>query len=308
MPVPSSIRSVCSAARARGRKGSWPSRRSRARRSPRPRPAGRGHPGSGRIRCPVDVHGHTVAPAPSGRSPRGVARWGRVRMPLQVADHGIPVGARSIPTVGSTARWAATDPSCRHPLRRIPDLVARSSDAAAMLPPPDRPRPDVGLRDARPVPRDRRGAPRYGRLLDRAAERGLLDPAEYEVRLRELAEATSIDADGGIVTELPVLVTVPAPPAGRRRRSARCPVRRSAGRRAPCRSVRRSARSVEDAFGLSPSVRAGPARGSSLPLVVAILWWPWCSSPSTPSTWCTCTARPGRHWRPRGRWSVALRL
>lgn len=45
----------------------------------------------------------------------------------------------------------------------------------------------------------------YGRLLDRAAERGLLTSAEYQVRLRLLAEATTDDEMRQIVTELPVL-------------------------------------------------------------------------------------------------------
>ncbi len=44
---------------------------------------------------------------------------------------------------------------------------------------------------------------RYGALLDRAAERGLLTPVEYEVRLAALAEATSVDELQTIVTELP---------------------------------------------------------------------------------------------------------
>ncbi len=61
---------------------------------------------------------------------------------------------------------------------------------------------------------------RYGLLLDRAAERGLLPPAEYEIRLRELAEATSTARMLEIVTELPAF-TLPAPTATRSPRSAR---------------------------------------------------------------------------------------
>jgi hypothetical protein len=49
---------------------------------------------------------------------------------------------------------------------------------------------------------------RYGLLLDRAAERGLLDTAEYQHRLGDLASATTIDQMNEIVTELPVF----APP------------------------------------------------------------------------------------------------
>ncbi|HEX7444287.1 MAG TPA: DUF1707 domain-containing protein [Acidimicrobiales bacterium] len=44
---------------------------------------------------------------------------------------------------------------------------------------------------------------RYGVLLDHAAERGLLSPAEYQVRLVELAEASSVEQLQRIVTELP---------------------------------------------------------------------------------------------------------
>jgi len=44
---------------------------------------------------------------------------------------------------------------------------------------------------------------RYGVLLDHAAERGLLSPADYRLRLAELAEATSMEELQRIVTELP---------------------------------------------------------------------------------------------------------
>jgi hypothetical protein len=59
---------------------------------------------------------------------------------------------------------------------------------------------------------------RYGLLLDRAAERGLLDTAEYEHRLGEMASATTIDEMKSIVTELPVFT---APRATTRRTSSR---------------------------------------------------------------------------------------
>jgi hypothetical protein len=45
---------------------------------------------------------------------------------------------------------------------------------------------------------------RYGLLLDSAAQRGLLSPFDYEIRLRDLASATTIDQMNDIVTELPV--------------------------------------------------------------------------------------------------------
>ncbi len=57
---------------------------------------------------------------------------------------------------------------------------------------------------------------RYGVLLDRAAERGLLAPYDYEVRLRELAEAITFDEMRLIVTELPVF-TAPLPTTGSKR-------------------------------------------------------------------------------------------
>ena len=58
---------------------------------------------------------------------------------------------------------------------------------------------------------------RYGALLDRAAERGLLTPVEYEVRLAALAEATSVDELQTIVTELPAFggTTAATPGTGR---------------------------------------------------------------------------------------------
>ncbi len=56
----------------------------------------------------------------------------------------------------------------------------------------------------------------FGLLLDRAAERGLLSQSEYQLRLGELAEATSRDEMRRIVTELPAFVT-PAPMARSRR-------------------------------------------------------------------------------------------
>jgi hypothetical protein len=59
---------------------------------------------------------------------------------------------------------------------------------------------------------------RYGLLLDRAAERGLLDTAEYQHRLGDLASATTIDQMQTIVTELPVFTT---PGATTRRPSSR---------------------------------------------------------------------------------------
>jgi hypothetical protein len=48
---------------------------------------------------------------------------------------------------------------------------------------------------------------RFGVLLDHAAERGLLSSAEYQVRLSDLADATSVDEMQRIVTDLPAFGT-----------------------------------------------------------------------------------------------------
>ena len=61
---------------------------------------------------------------------------------------------------------------------------------------------------------------RYGVLLDRAAERGLLDPYDYEMRLGELASATSIDEMNRIVSELPAFTATPAARGPRRKTSS----------------------------------------------------------------------------------------
>jgi hypothetical protein len=60
---------------------------------------------------------------------------------------------------------------------------------------------------------------RYGHLLDSAAERGLLDPADYEIRLGELAKATTTAQMVEIVAELPAFaprLDGPVPPRSRR--------------------------------------------------------------------------------------------
>ncbi len=64
---------------------------------------------------------------------------------------------------------------------------------------------------------------RYGVLLDRALDRGLLTPSDYQVRLAELAEATSIEQMHRIVTELPVFAAPPAKTQGGSRRQVRVP-------------------------------------------------------------------------------------
>lgn len=69
---------------------------------------------------------------------------------------------------------------------------------------------------------------RYGMLLDRAAERGLLTPQEYGFRLGELASATTVDRMRQLVTELPVLVDPVVKPTRRLRKA-----RPAAGTTAP---------------------------------------------------------------------------
>ena len=61
---------------------------------------------------------------------------------------------------------------------------------------------------------------RFGMLLDRAAERGLLGNYDYEVRLGELAAATSIEQMRQIVTDLPVFNAPPAASSSGRARSS----------------------------------------------------------------------------------------
>ena len=90
----------------------------------------------------------------------------------------------------------------------IPEL-AGYGDAAVSPPRTGRPVDDgatgaagrPGGEDGGPVTDDHRN--RFGLLLDRAAESGLLTSYEYEVRLRELASATTIEEMKRIVTELP---------------------------------------------------------------------------------------------------------
>jgi hypothetical protein len=52
---------------------------------------------------------------------------------------------------------------------------------------------------------------RFGLLLDRAAERGLLSTHEYELRLGDLAAADTLDEMARIVSELPVFAGLGRP-------------------------------------------------------------------------------------------------
>jgi hypothetical protein len=61
---------------------------------------------------------------------------------------------------------------------------------------------------------------RYGLLLDSAAERGLLNPADYEIRLGELARATTTAQMVELVAELPAFAPSTVAPAPTRSRRA----------------------------------------------------------------------------------------
>jgi hypothetical protein len=97
----------------------------------------------------------------------------------------------------------------------------------------EHPGPTAPVDDESPVTDEDRN--HYGLLLDRAAERGLLGPSDYEVRLRDLAAASTIDQMNRIVTELPAFAAAP-PTGSARARASRTPATRGA---ADLRSARR---------------------------------------------------------------------
>jgi hypothetical protein len=111
----------------------------------------------------------------------------------------------------------------------VPDLVGMQEAArtvAAFADSVDRSLAvGVGVEQSAEVTDDDRT--RYGVLLDRAAERGLLSTDEYEVRLRELAGATSLERMREIVTELPIFAStgtaMTAKKSSKTRRSATPP-------------------------------------------------------------------------------------
>ncbi len=121
---------------------------------------------------------------------------------------------------------SADPPPTKKPPIPVPDLyvvdfssLLRSFDNVDEPPAPldgqSCPPPSGGISDE-----ERTG---YGLLLDRAAERGLLDSTEYQHRLEELAAATTVEEMNRIVTELPVLTSprTSTPPATRPRRPSR---------------------------------------------------------------------------------------
>lgn len=124
--------------------------------------------------------------------------------PRPVPDFGIPDSFGQVPaaTVGPAAPSAPVAPSAP---AAFPS-PGQPPGAATGPPPPAPPAPPAPP-TAGPVTDEDRQA--YGRLLDSAFERGLLGSYDYEVRLRELSEATSVEEMKKIVTELPVF-TLPA--------------------------------------------------------------------------------------------------
>jgi hypothetical protein len=110
------------------------------------------------------------------------------------------------------AAFAAAGPAAPDPTASPPTASPTASPDVA--PPPTEP---VGPDPTAVSDEDRT---RYGLLLDRAAERGLLSTGEYEVRLGELATATSVEELRRIVTDLPALTAPSVPTSPRRGRRA----------------------------------------------------------------------------------------
>lgn len=111
------------------------------------------------------------------------------------------------------------DPAEHDPLP-VPELGATDDVTQALVgfgSPVNGMRPAVV--GAGPAPVSDADRTRFGVLLDHAAERGLLSSYDYEVRLGELAEATSIDRMRQIVTELPAFTATPAATPTRSRRT-----------------------------------------------------------------------------------------
>ena len=223
MPVPSWMRSVCSAARANGRKGSWstsadhspsyPTRSASSADSTTPL-------GSNPI-PPSTSHGQRY---PGRRRPQGGNGAGllRCRLPWPtisgVTDDATDGRPWPIDPLGSEPDrgGAGSRPGQRgRSVQVLADFVASANRRIG------RPRPSGAATTSpgRPEARDDEDRNRFGTLLDHADERGLLSVSEYEIRLGELAAATSIDEMREIVTELPAFTPMPSMPA-RSKRSA----------------------------------------------------------------------------------------
>jgi hypothetical protein len=111
------------------------------------------------------------------------------------------------------AAFAAAGPPAADPTATPPTATPPTAG-------PDPAAPPVVPVDPDPSPVSDEDRTRYGLLLDRAAERGLLSTGEYELRLGELATATSVEELRRIVTDLPALTAPPAPASARRGRRA----------------------------------------------------------------------------------------
>jgi hypothetical protein len=112
----------------------------------------------------------------------------------EVSPVPVPELARAVDPLGSLADFAST--------------VDAANGAPNGDVPPDAP-PSTVAADGDVVSDDDRT--RYGLLLDRAAERGLLSAYDYQVKLGELADATSIDQMNMIVSDFPALTVPPSP-------------------------------------------------------------------------------------------------
>ncbi len=124
-------------------------------------------------------------------------------------------------------------------------------------PPPNGASPPSRETGTSPPPVTDEDRNRYGLLLDKALERGLLTASDYEVRLGDLAEATSTEEMLAIVTDLPAFARPTASSA--RRRGSRSPTEPVAHRLA-----------AGPAPTLGPT-RSHPRPGLWLALVVFVL-------------------------------------
>jgi hypothetical protein len=147
----------------------------------------------------------------------------------------VPELAQSVDPLGSLAEFASTVDGT---VNGAVDGTVNGAANGGL--PPDAPSSTVAANPPVVSDDDRT---RYGLLLDRAAERGLLSAYDYQVKLGELAEATSIDQMTMIVSDLPALTVPPSPT--RTTRSSRS---------------RRSTAAV--ASGVTPAVPDGRRRSS----------------------------------------------
>ena len=118
-----------------------------------------------------------------------------LRLPLAVAQNSRVANAQQN---GSGA--SSIDPDEHQSPRPVPELATGEGPSGFAASP---------ARSSATVTDEDRN--RYGVLLDRAVERGLLGPGEYQARLRELAEATSIEEMTEIVSALPAFGAGPSP-------------------------------------------------------------------------------------------------